>query len=92
MLAVTQHAKMGYGDKGVPMGLFQGSCYKRRNLGEIPMGHSWERITLPFHGLCMGKNYPPNKGHFGNNIAKFKSFVLCREVVLFSEVQNVLEP
>ena len=23
---------------------------------------------------------------------KFKSFVLCREVVLFSEVQNVLEP
>ena len=25
-------------------------------------------------------------------IGKFKSFVLCREVVLFSEVQNVLEP
>ena len=23
---------------------------------------------------------------------KFKSFVLCREVVLFSEVQNILEP
>ena len=30
---------------------------------------------------------PPNEGQFGN-----KSFVLCREVVLFSEVQNVLEP
>ena len=71
------------------MGLFQGSCYKRRNLGEIPMGHSWERITLPFMGYAWERITvkPPNKGHFGNNIAKFKSFVICREVVLFSEVQ-----
>jgi hypothetical protein len=30
---------------------------------------------------------PPNKGHFGT-----MCFVLCIEVVLFSEVQNVLEP
>ena len=30
---------------------------------------------------------PPNKGHFGDNI----SFVLYGEVVLFSEVLNVLE-
>ena len=28
---------------------------------------------------------PPNKGHFGTS-----HFVLCREVVLFSEVKNVL--
>ena len=28
---------------------------------------------------------PPNKGHFGTG-----NFVLCREVVLFSEVQIVL--
>ena len=35
---------------------------------------------------------PPNKGHFGDNINyKFSCCVLCREVVLSSEVQNVLE-
>ena len=30
---------------------------------------------------------PPNKGHFGDNIC----CVFCREVVLSSEVQNVIE-
>ena len=30
---------------------------------------------------------PPHKGHVKDNI----NSVLCREVVLFSEVQNVLE-
>ena len=32
---------------------------------------------------------PPNKGHIGDNIAKFTHFALCREVVLFSKVLNV---
>ena len=34
---------------------------------------------------------PPNKGHFGNNINSTVVHGLCREVGLFSEVQNVLK-
>ena len=37
---------------------------------------------------------PPNKGYVGDNIIllyKFTSFVLCGEVVLFSEVVSVLK-
>ena len=34
---------------------------------------------------------PPNEGHVRDNINKFTCFVLCREVVLFSEIVNVLK-
>ena len=50
-----------------------------------------DKIRQCYNSACMCRGStvkPPNKGHFGNN----KSFVLCREVVFFSEVQNVLEP
>ena len=30
-------------------------CYERRNFGEISIGHSWERITLPFPWVTHGK-------------------------------------
>ena len=34
----------------------------------------------------------PNKGHFGTSHVALVLIVLCREVVLFSEVQTVLVP
>ena len=34
---------------------------------------------------------PPNKGHIGDNINSLVLFYTCREVILFSEVVNVLK-
>ena len=69
-----------------------------------PLSRTCIRIKLTSSLICV--HYPPsshlnlrlpmtvespNKGHLGDINYKFIGFVLCREVVLFSEVVNILE-
>jgi hypothetical protein len=49
-------------------------------------GHPLQRPNDTYNMIRDNAVEPPNKGHFGT-----MCFVFCIEVVLFSEVQNVLE-